>query len=241
MAKTYTAEHHQQAFELWYEFRNWSHIAKEMGMEWSTAKRWAADDFECKWNCAWHNWPVLADEKDKAQQTRAALLQANVVDPVAHDEAMRGVLVNKVAQPSEVVTFLRSDAERIAQWEYLWSKVYYTATGIVLDWRQLKSADIRDPKVEEQMRATLRTGLSPTSLDQCIKMLKTIQDQIQEIRGDVGSDRSDKEAAAKEIEDVSIDELRKLRQLAKDTPKSKIDTMLTIVDAEDAKPESAAS
>lgn len=237
--KTYTAQHHQQAFDIWYRTRNWTEVARELKAEWTTAKRWSAADFDCKWNCPWHNWVALQEERDNAQATRNALLNNGVTDPVVHDMAMRDVLLGKDTDlsPRKKIAqqMIRSDNERISHWEYLWSKVYFDATGIALDWRQARGMDDRD--IEEKLRETLRVGLHATSLEQCVKMLKIIQEQIDTSKGNMVSITPISSIAA--TEDLSIDELRQLRTQLKKTPPAKLKALNIVLDDQDAPPETA--
>lgn len=222
----YAAADHQRAFEEFYETRNWTHVSRVLEMEWNTAKRWGRPDYKCKWNCPWHNYAVLIEERDQAQQARAILLAQGVTDPAEHDAAMRDVMVGVLPPKDEsgVEVFrdeVKSKTEaRIAQWELLWSKLYFDATGLVLDWRQLRGGKPAERGVEEKLRQLLRGGLHATSLDQCIKNLKIVEEQVAKLRGHV---QDLPESTYDPVDTVSIDEIRKMRsQLQAAPPKARL-------------------
>ena len=230
--KVYTKEHHRLAFETWYETRNYSAAAKSVDANYLTPRRWAADDFSCDFNCPYHNWQRLMDERDSAIQVRHELINAGDLDPVSHDIAMR----KAVSEPGPkgknplVINLVRSDLERLQHWELLYAKVYYDLTGLALTHGQL---------TEEETKKTYRMGLSVTNAEAGIRMLKTIQEQIDTLQG---SDRRlVKRAQTPEREQLTLQQLRRMKKLAENTPPQKLQTMMTVVDLEDAKPTSAAS
>ena len=230
--KVYTAEHHRLAFETWYDTHNYSAAAKAVNANYLTPRRWSADDFSCDFNCPYHNWQQLMEERDSALQSRNELINAGNLDPVAHDIAMR----KAVSEPGPkgknplVINLVRSDLERLQHWELLYARVYFDLTGIALTHGQL---------TEEESRKTYRMGLSVTNAGEGIRMLKTIQDQIDALQG--SDRRSTARTQTPAREQLTLQQLRRMKKLAENTPPQKLQTMMTVVDLEDAKPASAAS
>ena len=232
MSTRYTAEDHRKAFETWYETRNMAEVASSLGANYLTPRRWRDADFNCSWSCPYHDWDKLMDERDAALHARAQLVNGGNVDPIAHEKAMREAINNPDAPRSVVVNnCVRSDLERLAHWEYLYSKVYFDMTGIALDYGSIK---------EEEARAQYRAGLHVTNAESGVRMMKVIQQQIDGLQG---AERVRPEISAKQekAEQLTLQQLRQMRHLAQSTPPEKLKTMLTVMDAEDAKPTTAAS
>jgi len=230
--KVYTEEHHRTAFETWYETRNYSAAAKAVDANYLTPRRWSEKDFDCPHNCPYHNWGLLMEERDSALQVRHDLIADGNLDPVQHDIAMREAVSSPGPRGKNppVMQVIRSDLERLQHWELLYSKVYFDLTGLALDYGTLK---------EDDARQQYRMGLHVTNAEAGIRMLKTIQDQIDALQG---ADRRNTTSAKRpEREQLTLQQLQKMRQLAKNTPPQKLQTMMMVVDAEDAKPTSAAS
>lgn len=245
--KIYTAVDHQKAFEIWYRTRNWTSVAKALDAVWSTTKRWATSDYPCSWGCPWHDYDKLIVDRDKALQARKNLIDEGNFDPVSHDLAMREAISRKTdktqlaCNPAPMI-IVRNDIERIQHWEYLWSKIYFHATGLVTTWREFQGfgalQEFERLDLENELRQTLTGGLAATSLDQCIRMLKTIQDQIDGLQGANRKAITNNEPGRKEM---TISELRQLRKKIKATSPSKLKTMVAVIRSEDATPDSRAS
>lgn len=235
--KTYTADQHQQAFEVWYRTRNWSTVAKELGATWTTTKRWSEADYPCQWGCPWHNYDQLIQERDRAHQARVDLLEKGNVDPVAHDVAIRDAIA-KPHNPNEVfeaapLVICRSDLERMGHWEFLWSKVYFHATGIVTNWSEFQGRSVMPEferlELQEKVRGALGGGLAATSLESAVRMLKMIQDQIDGLQGARRRTAGDEAGPAKS--EMTIQTLRALKKTIKNTPPKKLASMLDAVNS----------
>ncbi len=245
--KIYTAADHQKAFEIWYKTRNWTSVAQALTANWSTTKRWATHDYPCSWGCPWHNYDELIADRDKALQARKNLIDDGNFDPVSHDLAMRTAISRKTdktqfASNPAPMLIVRNDVERIQHWEYLWSKVYFHATGLVTTWCEFQGfgdmPSFERDELEGKLRTTLTGGLVATSLEQCIRMLKVIQDQIDGLQG---ANRKAITSSTPGKKEMTIGELRVLRQKIKATPAAKLKTMVTVIRSEDATPDSCAS
>ena len=233
--KTYTAEQHQKAFEVWYRTRNWSTVSKELGTTWTTAKRWGESDYPCQWSCPWHDYDKLMDERDAAHQARVELLEQGNMDPVAHDMAIRDAIAKPRAKadPTKVynsapLKICRSDLERMGHWEFLWSKVYFHATGIVTSWSEFQGQDTMPEferlELQEKIRDALGGGLAATSLESAVRMLKMIQDQLDNLQGARRRTADDKPGSPKNT--MTIEALRKLKRTIKTTSQPKLVSLL---------------
>lgn len=244
--KIYTAADHQRAFETWYQTRNWSTVAKTLDAVWGTTKRWAEASYPCNWGCPWHDYDKLMADRDRAHEARMELIEKGNYDPVDHEVAMRDAVAKKgegdnyTKNPAPMV-IVRSDIERLQHWELLWSKVYFHATGIATSWREFQGVEslpeFERLEMKEKLRKALSGGLSATSLEQCIRMLSTIQDKIDGLQGARRRTATTTDPGKKEL---TIQELRALRTTIRNTPPAKLNTMLTVVNS-DAPSDSLAS
>ncbi len=240
MPKIYTAADHQKAFEIWYESRNWTAAARVLKCNWETIKRWSDLSFKCSFSCPWHGYDDLMEQRDRAHQARIKLIEQGNYDPVAHDTAIRDAVAGPTQggelqvtdkSVSAALDFVRTDIERIQHWELLWSKVFFDATGQVTSWREFKAGREADLEMKERLRGALRTGLHATSLEQAVKMLKIIQDQIDKLQG--ASHREHTTRSDSDGKQMTLDEMRKMRRLVKNTPPMKLHTMMSVVKAEE--------
>lgn len=237
--KTYTAQDHQRAFEHWYTTRNWSSVAKHLDATWTTTKRWGDADYPCQYGCSWHGYESLMNDRDKAHQARTDLLAKGVVNPVAHEEAMRDAIARKepggitVLNPAPL-QIVRSDIERMGHWELLWSKVYFHATGVVTTWSNYQGLtqmpEFERLELQEKLRDSLNGGLAATSLEQCVRMLSTIQDKIDGLQGA----RRRTAAESGPVKDqMTIQDLRKMRKAVLSTPAEKLQRMVEQVNSDE--------
>jgi hypothetical protein len=156
-------------------------------------------------------------EADRAHDARLDVLNKHAGDPVRMDAAIRSsaaLIPVEQAIPNPPKMLLRSAAERISHWEYLWSKVFYDATNQTTDWRNFRNLNV-NPAVESELRDALRTGLHCTSLEQCVRTLKMIQDQIEKI-----VTNNDAVLEVADEKEDTLAELREMRQRLKVLPKN---------------------
>lgn len=216
----YTQEHHQVAFDAWYEYRSWTRVAAAIGPKctYTTPKRWATAEYSCPFNCPWHNWDALVRERDRAMNERVKLLQNGNFDILDHEKAMKTAIADmrdtgdEIQNADPVLLSLRTDMERLSHWEYLYGKVFYDATGIPITYGKI---------VEEVAVIKYQGGLRSTSLEGAIKMLAVIQDRIDGLKG---SSKREEEVVEKEAKKLSIEDLRKMRSL----PPSKLQEMAAL-------------
>ena len=244
---TYTQTDHKRAFEEFVQNRNYSSCAKLIGCNWETVRKWSDPEFNCLFACPWHGWNKLLEERERAHHARMELLNQGNHDPVDHDRAIRGELArtDHERRTGEYLTqvahveIVRSDIERLQHWEYLWSKVYYDATGMVADWRQFRGINGADQlEIENKLREHLRVGLHATSLEQCVRMLATIQEHIDKLQG---ATRRSPSVSTSDGKIASLEELREMRKMLRNTPKKKLETVVTVLRSGEDESETAAA
>jgi hypothetical protein len=195
--KSYNAEDHQKAFEIYYETRTYQRVVDKLGIDFTTVQRWADEKFKCRFNCPWHGWDKLIAEKDMATSARLKLYEDGNLSPVAHDQAVRGAVDGapvpavQSASPGELVRaekrrqiidrLVRSDVERLAQWELLWSKTIFHATGQVLDFEALVDAN-GNLLPEAELKKVFSGGVKIQNLESGVRCLAAIQAEIDKIK-----------------------------------------------------------
>lgn len=231
----YGSEHHKQAFEIWREARTFTRVGEMMDIGLDTVRAWSKADFNCLQGCQWHNWEKLVADEALALSRRMQLYEEGNVDPIAHNVATQDVMRSDERNPKlqkarrEVMDKLvRSDLERAAQWELLWSKVYFQVTGICLDHRTVivEGKDVQTGELYAQ-------GLKVTNMEGGIRALFTVQSQIDKLKermgvykSDVKKDEEDKSAEKDfDVETLSIEEVRKFQQLVENTPPDQLELL----------------
>lgn len=214
----YTADDHQKAFNIWCDSRSLTDVAEALGSDWGTPKRWSQRDYRCPFNCPWHGWTELLEERERAQTAKLLLLSQGINDPVEHDKAIRQAIANPNAPVlNNLDTLVRSDVERLAHLEFFWSKVVFDATGLVTDWRQFRGAGPQNKEavqqLEDQLKDVLKGGLRCTSMKDAVAMLKVLRSEIESIAGNARN--VDVSSESLEDERTSRDDLRKLRKAIK--------------------------
>ena len=236
MSKAYTADDHKTAFNIWCKSRNLTEVSRHFKCDWGTPKNWMQHDYPCAFNCPWHGWRELVEEKERAHTAKLTLLNHGVGDPVSHDQALREAIANPNGKRIEAVDALvRSDLERVGVLELVWSKIVYDMTGQVTDWRHLRAAGpggmTTDAEMDEKLKEVLRGGLHVTSLKDGVGMLKTLRAEIEAIIGNARVAAS--KTTTVEEERTSREELRRLRQVVKTLSPDELKA-LTVSDADRA-------
>lgn len=209
---SYNQDHHRAAFDIWYDTRNWTATRKTVGAQFATLKSWASEEYVCKFNCPWHGWDKLIEERDRAMKQRVTLLNDGQYDITSHQQAMEDAIgdIRPAGKKDAITLIVHSDLQQISQWQYLYNKVYYNITGMALDYHQMK---------ESQSLMHYRKGLMPTSLEGGIKMLETISKRIDVLKGShmVSEEPEIKDAKGRPPK-LSLEDLRKIRKLANENP-----------------------
>ena len=162
-----------------------SEVSRQVGCSYDTSRRWEKQDFNCVEGCAWHGWERLEAEKNAAHQAQEILIQDGNFDPVAHDQAIRKVLqggANVESRAAVIKRTVRSDLERASQWEFIYAKAFYKATGQVIEWHTFQGGALTQDVIDK-MQGIMTIGLSPTSFEQCVKIMRISEEQIQLLRG----------------------------------------------------------
>jgi hypothetical protein len=248
---SYTINDHKKAFELFYQLGSMNAVSRDLGIDNHTIRRWADGDGGC--SCPWHNWDALVREKDEIINARIGLLENDQYDPVAHEQAILNYDPHKGTEISEerllqirraTKVMVRSDAERLTQLEYLWSKVFYHATGIVTDhtiFMDEQSGNMMEDALREEY---FKRGMDPKNLEGCIKCLNDLMEQIDEVRRSLGlkkgglgggqaSATPEKVDADKVNKELTLDELREFRKLLASEEPAKVKLMLEALKADD--------
>jgi len=253
--RSYTAEHHKRAFDIYYETRTYRRVTDELSLDYGTIVRWASAEYRCRFNCPYHNWEALLAEKERAVKAKIRLYEEHEFNPILHDEAVRGAVPATVpddgtvaerhraeeltAQRRNIVDKLvRSDVERLAQWEMLWSKAMYHATGQVLDFEALVDPE-GNPLSEDDLKTLYKQGLKFGSLDAGIRCLTAIQDQIEKVKDRIGLRRKlggEDEEQTKNGHDrprLTLDDMRRFRDLLENTPPEQQALLMKLMRADD--------
>jgi hypothetical protein len=255
--KVYTAEHHEQAFYLYQEYHTFSAVAEVLNMDLTTISRWSRDSYDCAYpGCVWHGWDRLVEEKDRAVESQLQLYDKGILSPTAHDQAIREAVDPDAAQLSMVEArklqlevdrrrrvmekLVRSDFERLSQWEFIWSKVIFHVTGEVLDFESLVGKD-GDCLSVEDMREHLSRGLKLTTLEAGIRALKDIQKQIEYLKEKIGVQKKfgDEEIGTEQTEpteerpQLSMEDIRNFQELLRNTPPEQQAVLIKMVQADE--------
>ncbi len=246
----YSINDHKKAFELFYALDSMNAVSRELGIDGHTIRRWAGTDFGC--SCPWHNWDKLVLEKDQILDAQIGLLGEGNYDPIAQENAILNydprtsaleVDAEKTLQIRRATKIMvRSDAERLTHLEYLWSKVFYHATGIVTDHTLFldEQGGMLDEKIREEY---FKKGADPKNLEGCIKSLGDINSMIEELKRSLGFKKGgigggsatstpEKAAAIVEEKELTLEELRHYAQVIKSQNPEKIKAMVAVIKSE---------
>lgn len=236
---TYTSEHHEQAYRIYWDTRNYSRVSEKLDIGMDTARNWSKADFPCRFGCQWHNWEKLIIEQQEALTSRVKLFEAGNLDPIAHEACIDGVVKfdpknrTSVEKRREAMSKLvRSDLERAAHWELLYEAVYFQLTGIVLD----NSMIVAEGSAKTR-RTVYESARKINSFEAGIKALKTAQDQIDGLKTRLGiyaskDDEPKQEIAEQKVESLTIEEARHLQDLMEHTPPEQLELIRKLMNAD---------
>lgn len=244
----YTVADHKKAFDLYYDLRSFHAVSRELEIDPHTVRRWAGGESTC--SCPWHSWEALVREREQALDIRLGQIESGDFDPIAQEQALLDLSPSRQLTEERKVqlrpasrVMIRSDAERLTYLEYLWSKVFFHATGIVTDHAIL--VDESGVAFDDHIRQTyFERGLDPKNLDSCIKSLKELGEMIEDLRRNLGLRKGGttdgQPASTDELintsnvqKSLTLQELREFRDLAQTTPPEKMRLLLAGVKAED--------
>jgi hypothetical protein len=236
---TYTPDDHRRAFEAYYRLRNAREVADSLGIPYVTVTRWQGKNVTC--SCPWHNWKDLVAQREVVD---AAKLTLPSPDPLATDALLRAPMGTIVGTDAQSVAdsralqsqIVRSDAERLMQLEFLWSKMYYDLTGLVVDHSALVEASAGMSETQESQVAAYTRGLRCKTADAALRALLQIADKIEELKAKLGLEGKPKEspaeAAAKKDVQSSLAELRQMRDMLISMPPDKLEMLKQVYESE---------
>lgn len=247
----YDAAMHQKAFEIWVETKTYASVQSELQLDFGTVKAWSGV-WACPFACPYHNWEQLDAERAKALSSQLTLYSEGIIDPIAHDKAIRdamdiagsmdpNVSLDENAAPGDtflekrtniVKNLVRSDIERITHWELLYSKAFFQLTGVRIDYRTLMRNG--EPLSPEQFSAEfLEKGMKLRSFESGIKALATIQEKIEELKRNLGV--YGQKTPQEQIEDLTnsdntkramnIEDIRKMQALIANTSPEQLEAL----------------
>lgn len=216
---TYTAEHHKKAYELWLETKNASKVARTLGIAPMTLYRWRDVDFHCDWHCPYHDWATLDNATARAQAARNALMDAGVNDPVKLELAMReqversGQTIDKIGHEAKhgdypSMELIRRKDAVIGDWEYLYRKAYWLATGVVLAPDQV----VLTPEQEKEQGELYARGIKFKDMEGAIKSLALIRQEIAALHSSGDTKVSLEEITTTKRVTLTLEQLTKARE-----------------------------
>lgn len=225
--------------------------ARQLTCEYSTIRKWMLDTFECRYGCPWHGWDRLERERQAALEARFKLVEAGNVDPVAHNEAMLAAVQQGPTEPQDsysrrvraVDAIVRSNLEIISHFELLYAKVFQQATGLSLDHAGIHGLPVGDR--HQQLRALYDCAtLKTNNMDSAVKTMIMLRDTIARLQADLGLKKlsgyqPDVTTKVEEVEEeapqeLTIEELRKFREMLEHTPADKVDILKKLMRSDDA-------
>lgn len=226
---------HQRAFNIYDETRNFREVERQLIREdkevnYVTILNWASKGFKCHFGCPYHDYESLLEEKAKALRA-AVMVMDKTGDPTKAELAIDQSLD---AAPLAINTFpviksaMRSDIERIQDLEYLYAKIYFHATGIGKQYDDI----VKD---QETLKSLFRNGLQLKSLESAISALTTVMNEIETVKERAGLSKPTT-ITSKPIGQVTLDSLRKMKELIDNTPAEKVRDLLALQRMEEAKP-----
>jgi hypothetical protein len=247
--KLYTVADHQKAFEIWYETKNLTRTAEVIGCEYTTIRDWQLDTYKCRYNCPWHGWDRLDKERRAALDARFKLLEDGNLDPLAHQQAMTEAvekapdLDSNLRRQLAVDTIVRSDLERISHFELLYGKIFHQATGVAIDHGGIQGLPSGADRYQAMQTLYNFASVKTTSMESAVKSLIALSEHIKKLQEDLGVKKRTGFVPPTTVEQVpedkpapelTIEELRKFRELLEHTPADKVDILKKIMRADDA-------
>lgn len=241
MGKEYSPADHELAYRTYRETHVWSRVMEAIGCSYPTVFNWARSEYRCPHECPWHGWDQLEAQETAALTAKATLVEQGNYDPYAHEVAMREAMKSLPKDKKAIVTeFVRSDVERMSHWEILYGIAYYKATGIPLDFAQIK-----DPLNQKEIKLTdlYANAKDVKDLEGGVRVLINIQNQIDALRIRMGLIKPDgvlptpSEQAAEEekaAKSVTLDDLREWRDRLGNTSGEQLNMLKELIQREDA-------
>lgn len=216
-------ELHKKAFEVYYQTRNKSQVARECGVTMQAVNNWVEKTYPCRFGCPYHGWEELIAEKERALTAQVKLLETGVHDPVQIENAMKEAAGNPTFDRMFAVKqIVRSDLSRVADYEYLYAKVFFHITQIAITPDQVEGI-VNGDQTAQDYADKYSKGLIVTNMRDGMSILNGIVDKIKQLKIDLGG-AQDKESDNAEI--VTIEELRTLRKTTKSLSSTQLSSMM---------------
>lgn len=238
----YSQADHKKAFDIYSETKSYARVVQHFGCTYGTARNWSKGDYKCKFpGCPWHDWDRLMAARDRALTAKLDLYAQVNLHPEAHDRAIRDAVgkcdddVGLTADRREIVQGLvRGDLERLAHFEYLWTKVMYHVSGVALDMHALIGPD-GEPLEGDDLKVVMDRGLKFSNMGQGITALIALNDVIDAKKEKLGIQRPTQSAIEQtEAPKLTVEETRKFLQLLGNTPPEEQQLLLKIMRADAA-------
>lgn len=233
--KTYSASDHQRAFEVYYTSKVWSRVSDVIGCTYATVFRWADKSFPCQEGCPWHGWEELIKERDRVLHAQMAAMDTGGL--IAADRAsIETTKQMTVKKRQAIFQLLKSDVDRIAHLELLYSKTFYELTGIPLDKNFFQD---RDGNLID-MDQIYGQGKTVRDLEAGMRTLSLIMDQIDQLKvraglvDESGQDKSHLQLETGDPKDrpLSLHDLREMKHRLENTSPEQLQAMKAIIDAD---------
>jgi len=220
---TYTREDHKALWEQWFQTRNLTECARRQGISIQTANRWK-DDYQCPYHCPYHKYDELIHEVAKLQEARLQVINSGVNDPVVIDQAMRtqianpntgvrGLTESQRLEDAPAMEAIRKQDLIVGDYEFLYRKLYYLATGQALAPNIAITAANGDP-IEINWANEYEKGLKINNLDKCIETLMHLRSEITKLTspdGGRGGIVLEQTTETKRVT-IPLEELAKMRE-----------------------------
>ncbi len=225
---------HRLAYETWKRTHNWTRTAKAVGNKPSmglTIRNWAKETYKCKEGCPFHGW-----ERLEAEDAKAMSIKLRPIEEVTEDVRMQTTVE---ARQEALERVFRSDIERLTHWEAIYAKQFYHIMGIPLSIDRLVTLT-DNVKSSAELIDRYETGLKPRDLGDAVRTLALIQEKIQTLRRDAGLYTKGGLGPTAESRDklegreLSIEDLRTLKEIWESTPLEKRDALSRLFLSEQA-------
>jgi hypothetical protein len=196
-----------------------------------TIHNWAKETYRCKEGCPFHGWERLEAEEAKAQSVKL-----RPIEEVTEDVRSQTTIE---ARRDALERVFRSDIERLTHWEAIYAKLFYHIMKIPLSIDRLVT--LTDSVVSEtELIDRYENGLKPRDLGDAVRTLALIQEKIQTLRRDAGlytkgglgpTAESQPKLEGREL---SIEDLRSLKEIWESTPPEKREALSKLFMSEQA-------
>ncbi len=189
----HSTEQHKRAFELFYDLRTINAVSAELDIDTHTLRRWKTGEINCP--CPYHNWDALVQERELALSKRIDLLDQGIVDPLSHEQALLDLDPSRTPPMTEMQKSAvrpagkvmdRSDLERLSHLEFIYAKLFFHITGCIIDHGALVDLTGEPFDLARCEKYFSEKGLEPRNLEQCVKTLIVVTQQISELREEMG-------------------------------------------------------